>query len=145
MPKAIVVNRWILTDNLGESVPYLKSASEDEWGIGGWIHGYQISTGSMGREQIANALKFNDPIEFRLWGFYGFKRGTALHNSGDIFDVHLRTIQNAISRSTNLGINSVKQHNDWQISENKIYTFGKSEVHVAQGTLMVDVTTQLYA
>lgn len=145
-PKARVYPWWILTQGLGESIPHLLSADEDEWGAPNipWVHAYMIDQESDTREVLGHP-KFTDRPEFRLWAFYGWKIGDATKNSSHVFIKHVKDVQNAISKASKFhtdlgdlgtGVPEVTGHDQWQLERMGTYWFGKQRVHVAQGTLI---------
>lgn len=145
-PKAKVFSRWVIAEGIGESVPYFMSATETDLGTP-WLHAYILGYDGFLREQVATA-SFHDTIQFKLWGFYGYKLGTEPVNSDDIFSVHLKDIQNALTKATKFqtvaspnGIPEVRSHGQWQIDKVGIYHMGTTKSHIAQGT--IDVYTRL--
>jgi hypothetical protein len=144
-PNAKVFHYWIIGQGpIGESFPDILSPAETELSSGGWPHGYVIGYDSLLREQYANA-GFKDPIGFRLWGFYGFLKGNADKNSSDIFSIHCKEIQNALTAASKLqtasnpdGVKEVVRHEGWQITTTGIYWMDKNKVHIAQGEIIVE-------
>jgi hypothetical protein len=149
--KAKVYHYWILGQGpIGDSFPDVLSELEDEWlSTHGeryvpWAHGYVLGYDEMLREKYTLG-GFKDPTGFRLWGFYGFEKGSADKNSSDIFSVHCKGIQNALSAATKLqqvddpnGVPEVISHGEWQITETGVYWMGDNKVHIAQGEIVVE-------
>ena len=153
-PKAKVYHYWILGQGaIGESFPDMLSPLEDEWESENaayvpWAHAYVIGYDAFPREKTTNA-GFTDTEVLRLWGFYGFMKGTVDKNSADISSKHWKDVQNAISAATKLqqvddtvsdpdGVPEVTQHGEWQISQAGVYWMGKpNKVHIAQGEIEV--------
>ena len=98
-PKAKVYSWWVLSTGIGESVPYFDSVEEDEWGDDPFLHAYIVGFEGFGRQRTGNA-SFTDTIELNLWGFYEFRLGDADKNSEDVFSVHCKDIENALTKAT---------------------------------------------
>jgi hypothetical protein len=159
-PEARVHPWWLLAQGLGESIPDLQSLDDDEWGEANvpWVHGYMFDFGDdLSRENLGSS-KVRDIFEFRLWGFYGWLRGTAEKNSSFVFSRHIADVKNALTKASKLqadgtnfsfepetnggiemkyGIKEVEKHMEWQISRRGIYWMGEHKVHVAQGIIRV--------
>jgi len=136
------------------------SDTEDEFAYLGskyvpWAHGYVLGYDAFPRERSTNA-SFRDYETFRLWGFYGFHKGTADKNSSDIFSVHCKQVQNALTAATKLqqvddivddpnGVPEVVSHGEWQITETGIYWMGDNKVHIAQGEITVEARVMIPA
>ena len=145
-PKANVFHHWVLGQGpIGESWPDVVSKDENEWSpkYSEWAHAYVIGDEEDGRQKITNA-KVRDAITFRVWGFYGFLKGDATKNSNDVWRVHYKQVQNAITKATRLqsnsdtqGVRLVDKHDEWQINQNGVYWMGDHKCHIAQGTITI--------
>ncbi len=142
-PKAKVYPYWVIGQGLEQSVPYFLSSTEDEWGSSPFLHAYIIGYDDDTRTRTGTA-SFTDETTYKLWGFYGFKLGNEAKNSEDVFSVHVKQIQNALTAATKLqytdhpdGVPEVKNHGEWQISSRGVYYMGQQKVHIAQGSITV--------
>jgi hypothetical protein len=145
-PKANVFHYWILGQGpIGESWTDVISPLEDEWApqYPTWAHAYVIGDEEDTRIKISNA-RVRDGITFRLWGFYGFLKGTSDRNSNDVWRVHYKQVQNAITKATRLqtqtspqGVTLIDKHDEWQINQNGVYWMGQNKCHIVQGTITV--------
>lgn len=144
-PKAVVIPYWILAQGLGESIPQLESNLEDEWGgqYPRWVHAYMLDFDSDSRVNQGSG-SMDDRYELNLWGFYQWKLGDVERNSSFVFATHLEDVKDALSAATKGqhnglpgGVPEVQKHGEWQINKRGVYWFGKTRVHVAQGTLTV--------
>jgi hypothetical protein len=145
-PTANVFHYWILGQGpIGESFPDVVSSTETEFSLeeGGWPHAYVLGYDAFPREKVANA-SFKDTLRFRLWGFYGFEKGTATKNSADIASVNWKKVQNGLSAATKFqqtgspnGVPEVTSHGEWQITEAGVFWMGDHKVHIAQGEIEV--------
>lgn len=158
-PKAKVYHWWLIGQGaLGESWPDIQSPLEDEWASVDpryvpWAHAYIIGYDASNRTKVTNA-KIMDLENFRLWGFYGFFKGTPEKNSADIARMHWADVQNAITAATKLqqvddivadpdGVPEIDKHMEWQIDQMGVYWMGKeNKCHIAQGDLTIQ-TKQL--
>jgi hypothetical protein len=144
-PKAVVIPYWILSQGLGESIPQLESTLETEWGTlyPKWVHAYMLDFESDGRLNQGSG-SMEDTFELNLWGFYQWKLGDVNHNSSFTFATHIQDVKNALTEAYKAqhnelsgGVPEMKKHGEWQINKRGTYWFGKTRVHVAQGTLSV--------
>jgi hypothetical protein len=142
-PNAKVWHYWCLSQGpIGESFPDMISPLEMEWSdAGNHPHAYVIGYEAFPRERVGNA-SFQDSFKFNLWGFYGFKKGNADKNSHDIFSVHCKDVQDAITKATKLqttsdpnGVPEVNHHNEWDITKTGVFYMNANKVHIAQGTI----------
>lgn len=146
-PKANVYHWWLLGQGpIGESWPDMLSEAETEWGedYTPWAHAYVIGYENDARKKRTN-VRVTDSTGFRLWAFYGFKKGDADKNSSDIFKIHCKDVQNAITKATRFqqvddvnGVPEVEQHDEWQITQEGVYWMGEgNKCHIAQGEIVV--------
>ena len=152
-PNAKVYHYWILGQGaIGESLPDMLSNAETEWSSLSptyvpWAHAYIIGDEEESSEKITNARR-RDFMTFKLWGFYGFLKGDASHNSTDVFRKHRTIVKNALTAATKLqdttdpnGVPEVEKHGEWQISQVGVYWMGDTaKAHIAQGTITVNTS-----
>jgi hypothetical protein len=151
-PKAKVFHYWVLGQGpIGESWPDIQSPLEDEWEdlnekYVPWAHAYIIGYDANNRTKVSNA-SFADMENLRLWGFYGYLKGTPEKNSADIARTHWADVQDAISAATKLqtvgnpnGVPEIEKHLEWQIDQMGVYWMGdKEKCHIAQGELSLQI------
>lgn len=150
VPKANVYHYWILGQGpIGESWPDMLSEDEDDWeelnnAYRPWAHAYVIGFEEEPCQRTTNYRR-KDTTTFRLWGFYGFMKGTVDKNSHDIALVHWHEIKNALSAALCFqsaanpsGVSEVSKHNEWQITQAGVYWMGDNKCHIAQGTIEVE-------